>query len=193
MTTTIESAGPGREVAEMNETHILPPLLGDGEGKYRILVLGNSGSGKSTTARVLSMILSVPFISIDELHWGPNWYQAPAAELIEKVQKAMDDTDGSWIAEGDYMHKLNSYVVDRATDVIWLDPPLMLYLPRIFTRTIARILGFAPPCAPGCPESVREAFFSKDSILWWCLSHHWSNRRRNEERMRWIGDRKSVV
>ncbi|KAF5337887.1 hypothetical protein D9611_014781 [Ephemerocybe angulata] len=133
------------------------------------------------------MILSVPFISIGRAPLGTELVPAPAAELIEKVQKAMDDTDGSWIAEGDYMHKLNSYVVDRATDVIWLDPPLMLYLPRIFTRTIARILGFAPPCAPGCPESVREAFFSKDSILWWCLSHHWSNRRRNEERMRWIG------
>ena len=30
-------------------------------------------------------------------------------------------------------------------------------------------------------------FFSRDSILWWCLSNHWANRRKNIARMAEIG------
>ena len=48
-----------------------------------------------------------------------------------------------------------------------LDPPLILYFPRLFYRTIMRLLRLAPPCSPGCEEMAAEAFFSRNSILWW--------------------------
>ena len=63
-----------------------------------------------------------------------------------------------------------------------LDPPLALYLPRLCLRTLKRLFGLVPPCSPNCPERVSEAFFSKDSIIWWCISHHWSVRKRESER-----------
>lgn len=144
---------------------LIPPLLGDAEGKYRVLVLGNSGEfsqrsvrsavaavlnttflrkqalvrkvnlslfhqdpgdnfaliaclSQSTTSREVASILGLPCISIDRLHWGPNWYSAPADELVENVRKALSETDGSWIIEGDYLHKLGTFVLDQTTDVI---------------------------------------------------------------------------
>ena len=54
-------------------------------------------------------------------------------------------------------------------------------------RTFLRLLRIEAPCSPGCPERLSEVFFSKDSILWWCLTHHRSNRERNQERMEEIG------
>jgi len=32
-----------------------------------------------------------------------------------------------------------------------------------------------------------EVFFSKDSIVWWCLTHHWPVRRRCSEMMSRVG------
>lgn len=68
-----------------------------------------------------------------------------------------------------------------------LDPPLLLYFPRLFLRTMARIFGLVPHCSPGCPETVRECFFSKDSILLWCLTHHSVVRKSSKKLMQEYG------
>lgn len=68
-----------------------------------------------------------------------------------------------------------------------LDPPLALYLPRLCVRTLARLLRLAPPCCPGCPERWTEVFCSRESIVWWCLTHHASVRRREQARFRTEG------
>ncbi len=48
-----------------------------------------------------------------------------------------------------------------------LDPPLLLYFPRLCWRTFLRLLGFVPPCTTGCEESLWDIFFSRESIIWW--------------------------
>jgi hypothetical protein len=63
----------------------------------------------------------------------------------------------------------------------------MLYFPRIVLRTFLRMFGRAPPCSPGCPERVREVFFSRESMILWCLTHHASVRSRESARMARIG------
>lgn len=65
--------------------------------------------------------------------------------------------------------------------LLGLDPPLILYFPRLCIRTFLRLFSLEPPCSPGCPESFREVFFSKKSIIWWCLSQHWVVRKREAE------------
>jgi hypothetical protein len=71
--------------------------------------------------------------------------------------------------------------------VAGLDPPLLLYFPRLVIRTFLRLFRLRPACAPGCEERFKEVFFSKDSIIWWCISNQWINRKRNQERMQQIG------
>ena len=48
---------------------IMPALLGDTDGVYRIRIVGNSGSGKSTIARNVGALLNLPVIHLDEIHW----------------------------------------------------------------------------------------------------------------------------
>ena len=43
-----------------------------------ILVMGVSGSGKTTYARKLASQLNVPHIELDTLYWGPDWTPAEA-------------------------------------------------------------------------------------------------------------------
>ncbi|PPQ73142.1 hypothetical protein CVT24_009135 [Panaeolus cyanescens] len=182
---------PASKVAVPPSTSVqvteVPALLGDSNGHYRIHILGNSGSGKSTTAKELGHILKIPVIPMDEIMWNPGWKPSSDAEFQRKLRRMMDDSPNGWIADGDYLRKGSQIAFDEATDVIWLDPPLILYFPRIIIRTIRRLLHLEPPCCEGCPETVSEAFFSRKSILLWSLSGHWSNRRINAEKMTEFG------
>ncbi len=47
----------------------MPALLGDTEGVYRIRIVGNTGSGKSTVAKKVGVLLNLPVIHLDEIHW----------------------------------------------------------------------------------------------------------------------------
>ncbi|KAF8804811.1 hypothetical protein BYT27DRAFT_7193808 [Phlegmacium glaucopus] len=172
----------------MQAPHAFPALLGDGKGRYRVHVLGNSGSGKSTTGAALAAILGVPFISLDTVMWKPGWGQTPRDEFQAKLRSFMEEhQERGWVAEGDYVNRGGSIMHDEATDIIWLDPPLLLYFPRLVIRTFLRLFRLRPPCAPGCEERIGEIFFSKESIIWWCISSHWSDRERNRVRMQQIG------
>ncbi|GLB34398.1 hypothetical protein LshimejAT787_0112820 [Lyophyllum shimeji] len=155
-----------------------PPLLGDSEGRYKVRIVGNSGTGKSTTSAALAELLGVPYISLDQLFWEPGWTETPPERFHAKVREAIGQADKGWVVDGDFSSRGVSFVTDECTDLIWLDPPLALYFPRIFIRTMLRLFRLAPPCSPGCPERASEAFFSRESILWWCLSNHWRTRRR---------------
>jgi hypothetical protein len=106
-----------------------------------------------------------------------------------------EQTAGGWIIDGSWTNLLGTTVQDASTDIvclccdtarvvhaltdrIGLDPPLLLYFPRLVRRTFARLLRIEPPCAPGCKEDAREVFLSRNSIIWYCISHHWSIRKR---------------
>lgn len=169
----------------MQVPHTFPALLGDGQGRYRVHIIGNSGSGKSTTGAALAAILGVPLLSLDTVMWKPGWGQTPHDEFQAVVKSYIDQhQESGWVADGDYMRLL---LHEEATDVIWLDPPLLLYFPRLVIRTFLRLFRLRPPCAPGCKERFGEVFFSKDSIIWWCISNHWTSRRRNQDMMQQIG------
>ncbi|KAI0633499.1 hypothetical protein C8Q77DRAFT_1115305 [Trametes polyzona] len=160
----------------------MPALRGDAKGNYRVLVVGNSGVGKSTVGREVAAILDIPFIPLDTLFWGTGWTQCPREEFRAKVRAALDGDPRGWVVDGNYTSHIGTMTYEEATDVIWLDPPLALYFPRLCWRTFLRLLRLAPPCSPGCEERASEVFFSRESIVWWCLTHHWSVRKRYGER-----------
>ncbi|KAF8076982.1 hypothetical protein FPV67DRAFT_1559282 [Lyophyllum atratum] len=161
----------------MSSSSPMPPLLGDGEGRYKVQVTGNSGTPFSTTGIALAELLDVPYISLDTLNWQPGWKETPTAEFQAMMREAMNQSDKGWVVDGSYAGKGGNIAVEECTDLIWLDPPLALYFPRILVRTFGRLFGLTAPCSVGCPESWREAFSAK-GILWWCLSNHWATRRR---------------
>ncbi|KAJ6630093.1 hypothetical protein B0H10DRAFT_1984934 [Mycena sp. CBHHK59/15] len=164
-----------------------PPLIGDAQGKYRVHIVGNSGVGKSTVGKRLAHVLNVPFIPLDTLFWNPGWRQSTTEEMQEKLERALADAPNGWVVDGNYSHQIGDIIEVNSTDTIWLDPPLALYLPRIIIRTFLRMLRLRDPCSPGCPEMVTEVFFSKESIIWWCITNHSPLRQRQGARMAQIG------
>ncbi|OBZ70750.1 hypothetical protein A0H81_09312 [Grifola frondosa] len=140
-------------------------------------------SQQSTLARELAEILRVPHVALDTLYWLPSWGASTSDAFRAKIRTALNQDPRGWVVDGMYTMHLGDFVAAEATDVIWLDPPLVQYLPRLCLRTLLRLFGLAPPCSPGCDESVRDVF-SRNGIVWWCVSQHWRVRKVQTERMR---------
>ena len=86
----------------------------------RILIFGNSGSGKSTMARRLSADLNVPHLDLDQLAWSSPGVRKPLAESV-RVLEEFRTQQPEWIAEGCY-GDLIDFLVPHATELRFLNP-----------------------------------------------------------------------
>lgn len=86
-----------------------------------------------------------------------------------------------WVVEGGYS-VVRDLVWSRADTVVWLDYPLTLTLRRLLRRIIARIRDKAE-LWPGTEnrETIRNAFFARDPLLWFAIRTHRGRRRRIEK------------
>jgi len=57
----------------------------------RVVVVGTSGSGKTTIARRLAALLGVRHIELDSLHWERGWVEAHPENLRRRVEVALGD------------------------------------------------------------------------------------------------------
>lgn len=98
----------------------IPPLLGDA-GVFRVVIHGNSGTGKSTLASRLGPILNVPVLHLDKIYWRPNWVGAPTEEVTAEVQNFIDDSarkNIGWVIDGNYESVVKGIADSAATDII---------------------------------------------------------------------------
>ncbi len=89
----------------------------------RILILGNSGSGKSWLSRELGKRLKIAPIDLDTVHWEPGGFQmARDTDVARAIARQIASQD-IWIMEGVYGW-LAREILSRGTALIWLDMPL---------------------------------------------------------------------
>jgi adenylate kinase family enzyme len=147
----------------------------------RISVVGGSCSGKTTLSRRLAEGLGVPHIELDALHHGPNWDEAPAELLQQRVRDALAQAPDGWVVDGNYHGKIGRLVLDEAELVVFLDPPYHTVLRRSLWRTFSRSLS-KHELWNGNRETFRNAF-SKDSIVLWAIRTHRPLRAKMAERL----------
>ena len=140
----------------------------------RIVVVGTTGSGKTTFSKRLSAQLEVPHLELDSLYWGANWTPVEDKIFYSRVQEVI--AQDRWIIEGDYDLAMTS-IWQKADTIIWLDYPLPLVVSQVVFRTFIRIL-LRTSLWGGNKESFRSLLSKRHSILKWVLfSHH---QRRHE-------------
>lgn len=123
----------------------------------RVMVMGSSGSGKSTFARRLSNLTGLPFVSLDALYWQPGWQPS---ELEAFGLKAREAANGpGWVMDGNYIRfgagELRRQLADT---VIWFDLPRYVCMTGIMKRIIGSYGQVRPEMAPGCPERIDLEF-----------------------------------
>jgi adenylate kinase family enzyme len=140
----------------------------------RFVIIGTSGSGKSTFGNALAQVLHCPFTDLDELFWGPNWTAVSHIEFENTVRAAADEE--KWVVAGNYS-AVRDILWLRATHIVWLNLNRRVILYRVLKRTIRRIL-LRIELWNGNKESIRSAFFSKDSVLLYSFTSFTENRRK---------------
>src|SRR4029453_17629537 len=124
----------------------------------RILVIGSSGTGKSTLARQLASKLGLPIIHLDKEFWLPGWVAPDPAAWQGRV-KGLAARE-AWGMGGNYRGTFATRV-PRAAAIVWLDLPRRIFFPRAVWR-IAKSYGrVRPDLPPGCPEQIDLEFLFK--------------------------------
>lgn len=103
----------------------------------RISVVGVSGSGKSTVARMAAERLGVPYIELDAVHHGPHWTEISVDEMRAIVAELV--AGDAWVIDGNY-RKVRDLVWGRATMVAWVDPPKPVVMAQVVWRSLSRAL-----------------------------------------------------
>jgi adenylate kinase family enzyme len=145
-----------------------------------VVVTSASGSGGTTFARAIADRLDAPFHELDALFWRAGWVETPADEFRGLVAPIVA-TD-SWVIDGSYRSKLGDLVLERSDAVVWLDLPVREWFPRLVRRTLGRIARREELWA-GNRETLANAFFSSDSLLFYAFRVHRLRRRRYPEEL----------
>ena len=141
----------------------------------RIVIIGTTGSGKSTLGRQIEQRLGIPHIELDALHWDSGWQEAPNEIMRERLIKAISVE--AWVVDGNY-----SFTRDlswaRAEIIIWLDYRFSVNFWRLLKRTLHRALT-----QEVIWNGNREPFFphlklwSDESLFHWLFKTYWRRKR----------------
>lgn len=93
-------------------------------GTMRILIFGNSGSGKSTYAKARAREHSLPHLDLDSIVWEPGRIAVmrPPDAIISDLRSFLD-REQDWVIEGCY-GELVEAAAPQCTQLVFLNPGL---------------------------------------------------------------------
>jgi adenylate kinase family enzyme len=128
------------------------------EAVKRVVVIGNSGGGKSTLARRLAAQQGLPCVEVDTLLWQPGWqlvpvetYNAKHARLIAQEQ---------WIMDGLGRQESIPLRLSRSTGIVLVDMPVWMHFWLAAERQLKWAAGNLESPPAGIAQMPRtEALF----------------------------------
>jgi adenylate kinase family enzyme len=105
--------------------------------KLRTLIIGNSGSGKSSLAERLGVLIHAPTFDLDLIHWKDDGLGAKQDEDAARRKVADLAATERWVIEGVYGW-LAEVAVPRAMALIWLDIPWDVCREGLLARGLRR-------------------------------------------------------
>jgi adenylate kinase family enzyme len=104
----------------------------------RIVVVGNSGAGKSRLGRRIGAALDIPFLELDSIFHLPDWQELPREDFRAAVAEFV--TQDAWVVDGNYRSAVGDLLWGRADTVVWLDLSRLVVTRRVVRRTVRRTL-----------------------------------------------------
>ena len=147
-----------------------------------INVIGTSGSGKTTFAKVLAEKLNSTYIELDNLYWKDYWEESSDEELSlnysNAISKAkMNEISKGIIIDGCYS-RFRSLIWQDIDTVIWINIPFHVNLYQTLKRTIGRVISQKKLWENSNNKESLKMILSKDSIIFWMLKTHFKNRKK---------------
>lgn len=120
----------------------------------KYLVMGNSGSGKSTFARELQQVTQANLLPLDFL-WHQTNYSEEAQAWFRSEQEKFIRANEHWIIDGNYLGT-SDLRFNHADTLILLKVPGLLSLFRVISRSFKRRID--PASRPDMPRTFQEKF-----------------------------------
>lgn len=117
----------------------------------RVVILGNSGSGKSRLARRLGCALDLPVVHLDPLYYGPGWAHGDPALFRQRVAEAL--AGEAWIVDGSFLTMVGDITLPRAELIVWLEQPRWLATSRALRRCLDPSGAARPDLPAGCRDT----------------------------------------
>jgi adenylate kinase family enzyme len=122
----------------------------------RVLVIGCSGTGKSTLAQAIAKLRGLTYVSMDrDIFWLPGWKLRQREEAIKLMKQAV--AEPRWVIDGNSPSML-PLRLPRTDIVLWRRPPRHVALSGVFRRWLRFRGKTRPEMADGCPEQLDWAF-----------------------------------
>jgi adenylate kinase family enzyme len=154
----------------------------------RILIVGPTGAGKTSTAKTLARRSGLPNVELDRLVLGPEWTQLPDEDARRRVAAVV--TEESWLINGNYA-AVRDIVWRRAQLVVWLDLPKRTVFRRLLWRTGQRLVQ-RKNLDSGNKETLGR-LLGRQSILLWAARSHQPLRAEYERALELYGDHVHIV
>ncbi len=122
----------------------------------RVMIVGFSGSGKSTMASKIAEAIGVSATHLDAVHWLPNWTENTVENEIDTLRPVLERE--SWVIDGNYRKVLFKERMALADTVIFLDINRFQRLYRVFRRYFKYRGGSRPDIGEGCREKIDFEF-----------------------------------
>ena len=104
----------------------------------RIVVVGASGSGKTTMARALAGALGAPHIELDAINWQPGWRDISVQDPEAFFRRVADAAAGeAWVIDGNYTKARQAHW-SRATAFVWMDMDRWVVMRQVIWRSFSR-------------------------------------------------------
>lgn len=144
--------------------------------RQRIVIVGTTGSGKTTLARRAAAIIGGRHIELDALYHDAGWVPADPDVFRARVRAAIAGQE-RWATCGGYRGHVRDITWAIADQIVWIDLPLRVTFSRMLRRTLTRIAR-KEELWNGNRESLRNTFASRDSLIFFAIQHR--NKYREE-------------
>ena len=149
----------------------------------RIVIVGTSGSGKTTVARQAAQRLGVTPVELDSIRHRENWYELPDGEFRESIAGIV--AGDRWVIDGNYSFTWD-ITMPRATQVVWLDLPRSVVMTQVIWRSLCRA-ALRLELWNGNRETFSSWLRADHPIRWaWATHHDRQNKFAQKMTSNWI-------
>ncbi|WP_058302598.1 DNA topology modulation protein [Gorillibacterium timonense] len=150
----------------------------------RVLVLGCSGSGKSTFSVQLGERTDLPVIHLDSLYWKPGWIASQEKEWDEIINQLL--LKDNYILDGNYTKTIQKRLKEVDT-VFYFDFSRYLCLYRVVKRRILNHGKTRRDMTEGCIEKIDFEFIK------WIWNYKKRNRPKIIKTLEEVKDDKEII